>query len=90
MAIKHIAQYFGPGWYRVKGIDMGMLRRRLGKVYLSGVEVIALDEFTIQKGHRYATVIVYCAQEASVVDRAAVAFTRRYSAIFRAVGPCGL
>jgi transposase len=58
MAIKHVAQYFGLGWDRVKGIDKGMLRRRLGTVNLEGVEVIALDEFAIQKGHRYATVIV--------------------------------
>jgi transposase len=30
----------------------------LGPVDLDGLEVIALDEFAIQKGHRYATVIV--------------------------------
>lgn len=58
MAVKHVAQYFALGWDRVKGIDKGLLRKRLGKVDLKGVELIALDEFAIQKGHRYATVVV--------------------------------
>jgi transposase len=58
MAVKHVASYFALGWDRVKGIDKGLLRKRLGAVDLSDVEVIAMDEFAIQKGHRYATVIV--------------------------------
>ena len=58
MAVKHVAQYFGLSWDRVKGIDKRWLRKSLGPVDLSGVEVIAMDEFAIQKGHRYATVIV--------------------------------
>jgi transposase len=58
MAVKHVAQYFHLGWDRVKGIDKRWLRKTLGPVDLSGVGVIAMDEFAIQKGHRYATVIV--------------------------------
>ena len=58
MAVKHVGKYFALGWDRVKGIDKGLLRKRLGAVDLSDVEVIAMDEFAIQKGHRYATVIV--------------------------------
>lgn len=58
MAVKHVAQYFALGWDRVKGIDKRWLRKKLGPVDLRGVEVIAMDEFAIQKGHRYATVIV--------------------------------
>ena len=58
MAVKHVAQYFHLSWDRVKGIDKRWLRKTLGPVDLSGVEVIAMDEFAIQKGHRYATVIV--------------------------------
>lgn len=38
-------------WTTVKLIDHG-------PPCLQGVEVIAMDEFAIQKGHRYATVIV--------------------------------
>jgi len=58
MAIRHVARYFGLDWKTVKGIDRARLERSLGPIDLDGLEVIALDEFAIQKGHRYATVIV--------------------------------
>jgi transposase len=58
MAIRHVARYFGLDWKTVKALDRQRLERTLGPVDLNGVEVIALDEFAIQKGHRYATVIV--------------------------------
>lgn len=58
MAVKHVARYFHLGWDRVKAIDKRWLRKRLGPLDLRGVQVIAMDEFAIQKGHRYATVIV--------------------------------
>ena len=58
MAIRHVARFFGLDWKTVKRIDRARLERALGPVDLDGIEVIALDEFAIQKGHRYATVIV--------------------------------
>lgn len=58
MAIRHVARYFGLDWKTVKEIDRAALEQRLGAVDLDGLEVIAMDEFAIQKGHRYATVIV--------------------------------
>jgi transposase len=58
MAVKHVGQYFGLHWDQVKGIEKRWLQKTLGPVDLSEVEVIAMDEFAIQKGHRYATVIV--------------------------------
>jgi len=58
MAVKHVAQYYGLHWDQVKGIDKQWLQKTLGPVDVSGVEVIAMDEFAIQKGHRYATVVV--------------------------------
>ena len=42
----------------MKAIDKRYLTDKLGAVDLTGVRVIAMDEFAIQKGHRYATVIV--------------------------------
>jgi transposase len=64
MAVKHVAKYFTLGWDRVKGIDKGLLRKRLGAVELSDVdEVLAMDEFAVQKGDRYATVIVEARQK---------------------------
>jgi len=57
-AILHVARHFELDWKTVKDLDRRYLERELGPVNLEGVEVIALDEFAIQKGHRYATVIV--------------------------------
>ena len=57
-SVKHVAEQYGLGWDRVKRIDKAYLTRDLGPVDLSGVTVLAMDEFAIQKGHRYATVIV--------------------------------
>ena len=45
-------------WKTVKEVDRASLERVLGPVDLDGIAVIALNEFAIQKGHRYATVIV--------------------------------
>lgn len=58
MSILHVAGYYGLAWETVKQIDCRHLERELGPIDLSGVEVIAMDEFAIQKGHRYATVVV--------------------------------
>ena len=57
-SILHVARYFALDWKTVKEIDWHSLQRELGPVDLEGVTVIAMDEFAIQKGHRYATVIV--------------------------------
>ncbi|MGH9197522.1 MAG: ISL3 family transposase, partial [Acidimicrobiia bacterium] len=58
LPIKHVADFFGLAWSTVKAIDKASLAETLGPVDVSGVEVIGMDEFAIQKGHRYATVII--------------------------------
>jgi len=58
MSIRHVARFYRLAWTTVKRIDFRYLDRALGPVDLSGVTVIGMDEFAIQKGHRYATVIV--------------------------------
>ena len=57
-SIRHVASFFGLDWKTVKDLDFASLQRQLGPVDLDGLEVIGMDEFAIQKGHRYATVIV--------------------------------
>lgn len=57
-SIKHVAEFFDLGWWTVKSLDKRYLAETLGPVDLRGVEAIAMDEFAIQKGQRYATVIV--------------------------------
>jgi transposase len=56
--IKDVARYFHLAWSTVKDIHKRFLHQRLGPVDLSDVAVLAMDEFAIQKGHRYATVII--------------------------------
>lgn len=57
-SILHVSRHFELDWKTVKEIDKRHLQRQLGPVDLDGVEVLGMDEFAIQKGHRYATVIV--------------------------------
>jgi transposase len=58
LPIQHAAQWFALDWKTVKAIDKAYLERTLGPVDLAGVDQIVMDEFAIQKGHRYATVIL--------------------------------
>ena len=58
LPIKHVAAFFGLGWDAVKAIDKRHLMDTLGAIDLSGVSILAMDEFAIHKGHRYATVII--------------------------------
>jgi len=58
LPVLHVAQWFELDWKTVKAIDKASLERALGPVDVAGVEQIVMDEFAIQKGHRYATVIV--------------------------------
>ena len=57
-SIKHVASFFGMSWWAVKAVDKQYLAEKLGPPDLENVHAIAMDEFAIQKGHRYATVIV--------------------------------
>lgn len=56
--IRHVAGHFGFSWDRVKRIHKAYLKEELGEPDLSGVTEIGFDEFAIQKGHRYATIII--------------------------------
>jgi transposase len=58
LPIKQVASFYGLGWETVKEIHKSWLQKSLGPVDLSGLRVIGMDEFAIQKGHRYATVVV--------------------------------
>ena len=56
--IKHVAEFYGLGWDAVKAIDKEWLEKTLGEPDLSGLTLLALDEFAIKRGHRYATIFV--------------------------------
>jgi transposase len=57
-SIKHVAETYSLGWDAVKDLHKSALERRLEPADLSGVTRLAMDEFAIQKGHRYATVVI--------------------------------
>lgn len=57
LPIKHVAEQYALGWETVKNIDKAWLTQQLGPVDFEGVEQLVMDEFAIQKGHRYATVV---------------------------------
>lgn len=58
LPIQHVAKLYGLSWDTVRSIDRASMEARLGPIDLTGVRRIAIDEFAIQKGHRYATSVV--------------------------------
>lgn len=58
LPIQHVAAWYRLDWDTVKALDKAALAARLLPVDLAGVEIIAMDEFALRKGHRYATVVV--------------------------------
>jgi transposase len=58
LPVKHVALYYGLKWDAVKAMHKTYLELTMGPPDLDGLEVLAMDEFAVQKGHRYATVIL--------------------------------
>jgi transposase len=58
LPVKHVAEFYGLGWDAVKAIDKTYLEATLGEPDLSEVTQLAMDEFAIKRGHRYATIFV--------------------------------
>lgn len=57
LPIQQVATWYGLSWDTVRAIDHAAMTARLGPIDLTGVRQIVIDEFAIQKGHRYATVV---------------------------------
>ena len=58
MALSSVASLLQVSWSMVRDIVKGDLDRRAERLSLADVRCIAIDEFAIRKGHRYATVVV--------------------------------
>lgn len=58
MPIKAVADFYGLGWHAVKAIDKMRLAAELPEPDWSTIRYLAMDEFALHKGHRYATVVV--------------------------------
>ena len=58
LPIKDVAEFCRLGWDTVKRIHKEALRAAVPGINPEDLEVLAIDEFAIQKGHRYATVVI--------------------------------
>lgn len=58
LPVKHVAEFLGLCWNTVKRIDHRRLLRDLPSIEWSALKRLAIDEFALHKGHRYATVVI--------------------------------
>lgn len=57
-SVKAVAAFYDLGWHTVKAIDKMRLQARLQEPNWQAIRYLAMDEFALHKGHRYATVVV--------------------------------
>jgi len=53
-----VSRFFQLGWHTVKTLDKARLRQAVQEPDWSQIHYLAMDEFALHKGHRYATVVV--------------------------------
>jgi transposase len=58
MTIKHVADHLGVGWDVVKDMQKRRLQKRFTKPRLKHLRLLAIDEISVGKGHRYLTVVL--------------------------------
>ena len=58
MTVSEVARHLGLNWKTVKDIDKHYLEHDYGQPDLSGLRILAVDEISIRKGHRYLTVVM--------------------------------
>ena len=58
MTVQEVAQHLGLDWKTVKAIDQRSLEKQYGQTDYQGLRILAIDEISIRKGHRYLTVVL--------------------------------
>lgn len=58
MTIQDVARYLGVSSTMIRQIDKRFLKRHFSKPKLKNVRVIAIDEISIRKGYKYATIVM--------------------------------
>ncbi len=58
MTVTEVAKHLGLDWKTVKNIDKFYLEAQYGQPHLDGLRILAVDEISIRKGHRYLTVVL--------------------------------
>jgi transposase len=58
MTVTEVAKHLGLDWKTVKNIDKWYLEGQHGQPNLEGLRILAVDEISVKKGHRYLTVVM--------------------------------
>ena len=58
MTIVDVAAHLGVSWDVIKEIQKRYLKRRYARPSLSGLRLLAIDEISVGRGHRYLTVVL--------------------------------
>ena len=58
LTVSDVARHLGLNWKTVKDIDKYYLERHYGQPDLNRLRILAVDEISIRKGHRYLTVVL--------------------------------
>jgi transposase len=58
MTVTDVAKHLGMNWKTVKNIDKWYLEGQYGQPNLDGLRILAVDEISVKKGHRYLTVVM--------------------------------
>jgi transposase len=56
--VQAVGAFFELGWHTVKSLDKALLRAHVAAPDWRRVHYLAMDEFALHKGLRYATVVV--------------------------------
>jgi transposase len=88
LPLEHVSRQCHVHWTTVKQIDQRALTRRLGPPDLRGVRVLAVDEFALRRGHRYATIVVEVPTK-RVLWISHERDQRALDSFFAALGPAG-
>ena len=58
MTVQEVARHLGLDWKTIKAVDQKFLERDYGETDYQGLRILAIDEISIRKGHRYLTVVL--------------------------------
>jgi transposase len=58
MTVQEVSRHLGLDWKTVKAIDQQFLEEQFGQTDYQGLRILAVDEVSIRKGHRYLTVVL--------------------------------
>jgi len=58
MTVQEVSRHLGLDWKTVKAIDQQFLENAYGQTDYQGLRILAIDEVSVRKGHRYLTVVL--------------------------------